>query len=43
VLGGVLMDVAGVGTPFAVAGILLLLALPLTVGLERVATGDATH
>ena len=33
VLGGVLMDAAGVGTPFAVAGVLLLLALPLTVGL----------
>ncbi|HEX5818201.1 MAG TPA: MFS transporter [Gemmatimonadales bacterium] len=43
VLGGVLMDVAGVGTPFAVAGILLLLALPLTVGLEQVAAGDTTH
>jgi MFS family permease len=33
VLGGVLMDASGVGTPFAVAGVLLLLALPLTVGL----------
>jgi MFS family permease len=33
VLGGVLMDAAGVGSPFAVAGVLLLLALPLTVGL----------
>jgi MFS family permease len=43
VLGGVLMDVSGVGTPFAVAGILLLLALPLTVGLEQVTTGDTTH
>jgi MFS family permease len=29
VLGGVLMDAAGVGTPFAVAGLLLLLALPI--------------
>ena len=40
VLGGTLMDAAGVGTPFAVAGCLLLLGLPLTVGLGVMAQGE---
>jgi MFS family permease len=42
-LGGALMDLSGVGTPFAVSGVLLLLALPLTVGLAHVAPSDARH
>jgi MFS family permease len=36
VIGGALMDVSGVGTPFAVAGVLLLLGLPLTAGLQGI-------
>jgi hypothetical protein len=29
------MDSTGVGTPFLLAGILVMLALPLTAGLRR--------
>ena len=34
ILGGAAMDAAGVGSPFGIAAVLLLCALPLTTGLE---------
>jgi len=43
VAGGALMDAAGVGTPFALAGVLLLLALPLTVGIAPAESREAAH
>jgi sugar phosphate permease len=35
ILAGATMDSTGVGTPFLLAGILVMLALPLTAGLRR--------
>ena len=35
ILGGAAMDSIGVGTPFVLAGVLVLLAYPLTVGFRR--------